>query len=290
MSVSDESAVKPSKVRPVEFLEPGVSIIKPERRYKTLISVLGRVTLATLLLGAGVGAVFYSVVNSEEIARDEHEHTLQKPHKELFKFTHDQSCRTGVLTIERNGNETIGEEPIKIVSKLNVSWIQDNTHRRIVHRVGLDEADWLYTVFVYESYSVFTTKEVCIRHPNITYETFLSGFGLNVLPKIRKEKLVLEGKKPATVVLYQGEPSENATGYRDIENCPNPFLVTAFTQPNQGMVFGWQAYFQPTSTSKVVWMEYWFPEMNEELPDAEVFFDYPEHCLASSADDVHSAI
>ena len=50
---------------------------------------------------------------------------------------------------------------------------------------------------------MFATSKVCIRYPNQTYETYLSAFGLNALPKIRKEKLVLEGKNPATVVLYQ---------------------------------------------------------------------------------------
>uniref|UniRef100_A0A915DYR1 Uncharacterized protein n=1 Tax=Ditylenchus dipsaci TaxID=166011 RepID=A0A915DYR1_9BILA len=149
----------------------------------------------------------------------------------------------------------------------------------LVHRVGLKETDWKYTIFVYDRYTVLATNELCIRQ-NQTYYSFLRGFGLFALPKVRKEKIVLGNKineKPVSVELYQGEPKHESNSTRrayqwvnatSVFIPPLPYLATAFTQPEQGLVYGWQAYFQTSEKSNIHWMEFWFPNMTSVIPDA----------------------
>ncbi|KAI1727857.1 hypothetical protein Ddc_05178 [Ditylenchus destructor] len=279
---AEHHQVKPG----VYILEPGVTIIKPQQRWQTLVSILIRLSLGSLILAAGVGAVVYSVIHSEELAASEDPLGLHHVHKDYFKFFHDQSCSNGTLTIERQLFGEYGSH--KKVTNTSVSWIQDHTHERIVHRVGVEAEKWEYTFFVYHNYSVLATKTGCQRKDGLGYNAFLKGFGLFALPKVRMEKIVLEPRtRPVNVELYQGEPNSTGIAYgswHSNSSVPAPYLATAFTQPDQGLVYGWQAYFEATPQSDIHWMEFWFPHMNHSIPDAAVFFDYPLHCLNSTSD------
>jgi len=292
MDEESEGSVAHEKPKKLEFLEPGVTRIKPQKRFSTLISILIRLSLASLFLAAGVGAVVYSVIHSAELEAAEDPQHHHHTHKDYFKFYHDQSCFAGILTIEFQRREDFGSK--KTVQKIGVSWIQDDTHKRIVHRIGLSEADWQYTFFVYDRYTVLATKGSCVR-TNQTYYSFLKGFGLSALPKVRKERIVLDkevNEEPTSVELYQGEPatdpnSRNAYQWINgttVKVAPPPYLATAFTQPQQKLVYGWQAYFQTSEKSNIHWMEFWFPNMTSVIPDAALFFEYPTHCLASTVE------
>jgi hypothetical protein len=265
---------------------PAVTLIVPKRRYSSLVSIVFRVTLASLLLGVGVFAVVYSVNKSESSESITNPNSTDYVPPGYFNFNQTQTCLSGLLTEEylstSTDTESLDENDPHRVSKTEISWIQDNSHRRILHRVGLSDADWRYTYFVYEKYTIKASKTSCQLDANRAgYSNFLNSFGLGNLRRTRSEKIKINGTY-VDVDLYQGLPTKT-TAYDERQ----PYLAMAYTQPNQSLVYTWQAYFTQTPQSSLYSVEYWLPTVESVVPDASIFFILPPSCLANGIKPAH---
>ncbi|KAH7699867.1 hypothetical protein AAVH_33025, partial [Aphelenchoides avenae] len=100
----------------VEVLEPGVTLVKPRRRFSTLWSILLRVVIASLFIGAAVFALVYSV-NASGDNHPKKQNSSKQVNVESFNFYRTQSCMDGLLTEEvMTGRASDGSPKIEVRS------------------------------------------------------------------------------------------------------------------------------------------------------------------------------
>lgn len=143
------------------------------------------------------------------------------------------------------------------------------------------------------------SREGCVLRSDLHgYRDFVRALGLLGLTKARRERLGMGGREllvqvaqglpnasavsfyeprrpPAWVFGYQGADS----GEFDWTGPPHPGLVLrTLILFMSGLLYGWQAYFDPDEGSAVEWVEFWLPDVRAERPAAELFVQVPAQC------------
>uniref|UniRef100_A0A7E4WDM8 DUF4792 domain-containing protein n=1 Tax=Panagrellus redivivus TaxID=6233 RepID=A0A7E4WDM8_PANRE len=190
-------------------LPSDVERITPPPQCGIFGSMLIRLVLGVLLLGAGVVAVYYSIEvhsdgNSEEGETDDS--------AVFFTLRHVQSCPTGgVITREflkgEDGNGVANHESTKVSSV----WIQDDDKSRLYYSIGTqNKSDWEKSFYVLSDHTLLVDNTGCCRHES-SYTDFIDYFGLSTLVLMRSEDISIEEEdKYVSVNLFQGEPTPRA--------------------------------------------------------------------------------
>ncbi|KAI6184441.1 hypothetical protein M3Y97_00596400 [Aphelenchoides bicaudatus] len=243
----------------VEILEPGVSLVKPQRRYRRSVAIL----------------------TPETDQKKDNDHNI--PTSE-FNIFHSQSSTQGVLTIEQN---TTGGERNYI--KYDLMWLQDDENSRLLFNVTDPITKTSEIYYVFKTHTLHVTAEETCDFLEIGYEAFIYLFGVVLLSKSDRNDIIKVHDKYEVVEVFEGVPRFN---YSDLHlimpgyDNGLPKFAFAYSLPKQGsspgMTIGWQVYFDShdkQDKNHIEWVEYWFSDMIEGQPEAEKFVDYTGDCV-----------
>ncbi|CAI4233373.1 unnamed protein product [Auanema sp. JU1783] len=231
----------------------------------SVTTIIIKIALAVVFIGACTGALIYSIITSEE---------QEGPVYELsdeFPIHLNQQCSNGSLRMIYRTGDDLGHDSGYKNYTYTMNWMQDNDKKRIYHRVGLNPKDWQYSYYVFENITFFQTKKRCVQMP-IGYFEFLDDFGLEYIRRTKMEKLPINDYY-REVGVYEGEPP-NDTKINGI----HPALIRGFASADIPIVYGWELFFPRSPNITLFQQEYWFPTMSDKTPNYDVF-EIPDECL-----------
>lgn len=228
-----EASVKHREINEEDWGDD-VSIIE---RYEgaSPTTIIFKIVLALLFIGACSGALVYSIINSE----DDQKHEFEPSEK--FPIRASQECTNGSLTMTYRTGLDMGDAAGYQTVNYGCTWIQDDVKKRLYHRVGLGDKDFQYAYYVFENITFFQMKKGrCYQMPQ-GYNDFLDSQGLDYIT-LQKDEDFMIGGVYTNVLIYEGEPPLDTN-----INGEHPSLIRGYASTSSLLTYGWQMYFAHTT-------------------------------------------
>jgi hypothetical protein len=154
-------------------------------------------------------------------------------------------------------------------------WYQDDVNQRIVH--GIDNvtvAHVLSNMTFWITVNSTGRPTDCVVDHKTGYLEYIKSLGLYNMNDKHSE--VRRERDEKEVYLYEALPSATTEYNNRLHN--TPLLVQAYVDNTYGFLLGWETHFAPTNVSDLVRTEYWYGDMLDATPPANVFKNLPTIC------------
>uniref|UniRef100_A0A0N5BZY2 DUF4105 domain-containing protein n=1 Tax=Strongyloides papillosus TaxID=174720 RepID=A0A0N5BZY2_STREA len=252
--------------------DDNISIVHYTSFKKIFCSILIRLVLAAIFLGIAVAALIYAFSSSEKNRESNHGPNIPG---ETYSMYISQNCSNGYMRIEEkilkaNSNDS---QQFK-VTKIGSSWHQDDIKKRIVHRIGLESDDWMYTYFVFKDHAYLDEPGKCTKVNNVTYDSYIKNMGLLDMRKIEDSVGIHDGKKIIETLEYEITPPLSV-----LYNNTHPTVSTLYLDENTYASLRWDLRFYERSSSSLLnSVNFYFLNMEQGPQDDNIFYQYSDNC------------
>ncbi|CEF70700.1 Cysteine-rich repeat and Lustrin, cysteine-rich repeated domain-containing protein [Strongyloides ratti] len=223
--------------------DDNISIVHYTSFKKIFCSILIRLLLAAIFLGIAVAALIYAFNTGEKSRGTNHGPNIPG---DTYSMYISQNCSEGFMKIEeklpkQNSNDS---QQYK-VTKIGSFWYQDDIKKRLVHRIGLDNEDWMYTYFIFKNYAYLDMPGKCTKLTNVTYNNYIASMGLLNMRKIEESIGIHDGKKIIEALEYENIPSSDS-----VYNNTHPTVTTLYLEKDSYASLRWDLrFYEKSSTS-----------------------------------------
>uniref|UniRef100_A0A0N4Z082 SCP domain-containing protein n=1 Tax=Parastrongyloides trichosuri TaxID=131310 RepID=A0A0N4Z082_PARTI len=222
--------------------DDNISIVHYTSFKKIFCSILIRLVLAAIFLGIAIGALIYAFNNAEV---DKHNNHGSNIPGDTYSMFISQNCSKGFMKIEEKLPKANTNDSQQFrVTKIGSSWYQDDSKKRIVHRIGLENDDWMYTYYIYKDHALLDMPNSCTKLNNVTYESYIYSMGLIGTRKIEDSIGLQNGSAIVPTLEYENTPASDV-----IYNNTHPTVTNLYLNENSYASLRWDLHFYEKSTT-----------------------------------------
>uniref|UniRef100_A0AAF5DLR1 EB domain-containing protein n=1 Tax=Strongyloides stercoralis TaxID=6248 RepID=A0AAF5DLR1_STRER len=252
--------------------DDNISIVHYTSFKKIFCSILIRLLLSAIFLGIAVLALIYAFNSAEKDRQTNHGPNIPG---DTYSMYISQNCSNGFMRIEeRIPKHHSNDSQQYKVTKIGSLWYQDDIKKRLVHRIGLDNDDWMYTYFIFEKYSYLDMPGKCTKLTNVTYNNYIKNMGLLNMRKIEDSIGIHDGKHIIDTLEYENIPSSDS-----IFNNSHPTVTTLYLEKNSYASLRWDLrFYEKSSTSLLSSVSFYFSSMIQGPQNDSIFYQYSNNC------------